>query len=126
MEIFVISITVVILYFIGIPFLKTIFALGKWSKLSPESSKQIMYWRTMHNNASAAGDLRMAKLCKTKELLVYTTDHPIMPFMALSAPYLCIEGKLEEKTDEELDELIEYYETMSDGERSKLLRDRKT
>jgi hypothetical protein len=39
---------------------------------------------------------------------------------------LCIEGKLEEKTDEELDELIEYYETMSDGERSKLLRDRKT
>ena len=124
MEIFIISITVVALYFIGIPFLKAVCALGKWSKLSPESSSQIMHWRTMHNNAYADGDMRMAKLYKAKELVVYATDHPITLY-TMSSPLICVEGRLEEKTDEELDEVIEYFGTMSDAERRQLIRERK-
>jgi glycine cleavage system protein P-like pyridoxal-binding family len=78
-----------------------------------------MYWRAMHNNAFADGDHLAAKLYKAKELVVHATNHPITTFGG-SVPRLCIEGQLESKSEEELDELIEILSSLSKEKREEL------
>lgn len=78
-----------------------------------------MYWRAMHNNAFADGDHLSAKLYKAKELVVHATNHPITTFSG-KVPFLCIEGQLESKSEEELDELIESLSSLSKKERLSL------
>jgi|GEM_PF-2946437 len=78
-----------------------------------------MYWRAMHNNAFADGDHLSAKLYKAKELVVHATNHPITTFSG-RVPLLCVEGQLESKSEEELDELIVNLGSLSKGEREEL------
>ncbi len=78
-----------------------------------------MHWRTMHNNAFADGDHLAAKLYKAKELVVHATNHPITTFGG-RVPFLCVEGQLESKSEEELDELIENLGSLSKEDREAL------
>ncbi len=101
----------------------TILAWIRSKGLSSEARAQFIHWRTLHNNAFADGDHTSAKLYKAKELLVYTTNYPIVTH-SLSAPLLCNEGQLEQKSEDELDELIVELQSMSKAERAELIRQR--
>lgn len=89
------------------------------ASLSPAAREQCMHWRTMHNNAFADGDHLAAKLYKAKELVVHATNHPITTFGG-RVPFLCVEGQLESKSEEELDELIENLGSLSKEDREAL------
>jgi hypothetical protein len=110
-------------FLIGAFVLVTIFTFARAylraASHSPAAREQCMYWRAMHNNAFADGDHLAAKLYKAKELVVHATNHPITTFGG-SVPRLCIEGQLESKSEEELDELIEILSSLSKEKREEL------
>lgn len=94
--------------------------------LSPEARSQYFHWRTLYNNnfSPSKGETYECKLFKARELAVYFTDHPIVPFRT-SAPLICTEGYLEEKSAEQLDEIISSLRSMPKKQRSEMINDRR-
>lgn len=118
-------IMVLICVMVAVVVFRGLFHLLGWSVtgLSPLASQQISSFRAARRQASAKGELREAKVCQAKELVVYTTGLPMPSVADASYPQISQPGHLESLTDQELDELIARHERMSAQARKQLRRE---
>lgn len=90
------------------------------AELSPLAARQMNAFNHAHNKAYALGQKREAKVYKALESVVYATGSPILTMTDASYPLLNQPGVVENKPDEELDELIAELEAMPEVQRKQM------